>query len=137
MVGIVPVDKMFGRISLMNLQTFTTEALHLGKFWEPLRAVIQRDHVDTNEYNVQFIYRCLNSPDFKNQVPATVNNNDQQTNCYIMQTALFLYVNKKLSFEDVKAGLSSVRVIEMDTAETGLKQSEQLLGKALRNMNKF
>ena len=48
-----------------------------------------------------------------------------------------MYVTKKLSFEDIKAALNSMRVIEMDTAESGLKQNEPLITKALRNMNKF
>ena len=76
MIGIVPIDKMQGRIGLKSLENFVSEALHLGKFWEPLKFVILRDHVETLEYPIQFIYRCLNNPDFKNAVPATLNNND-------------------------------------------------------------
>lgn len=40
MIGIVPIDKMQGRIGLKSLENFVTEALHLGKFWEPLKFVI-------------------------------------------------------------------------------------------------
>lgn len=48
-----------------------------------------------------------------------------------------MYVSQRLTFEDIKAALLTFRLVEMDTCTSGIKQEPEVLGSALRRMNKF
>ena len=52
MIGIIPIDKMHGRLRLSTLKYFIHDALHLGKFWEPLLAVVKQFSIESGEYDL-------------------------------------------------------------------------------------
>ena len=74
MIGIIPIHKMHGSISLAHLKRLIADVLNLEKFWNPLLLVIQQYKIETKDYNLRFIFRCLKASDFMNAAPATVNN---------------------------------------------------------------
>ena len=48
-----------------------------------------------------------------------------------------MYVSKRLTFDDIRAAMLNVRLVEMDTCTSGITQDVDLLANALRRMNKF
>ena len=83
------------------------------------------------------MFRAIDSNDFLNKCPSTVNGFDMITAVYVIKAAMFLFCHEKLNLEDLKAAILSYKIVEMNYKKLGMKRDIPLVIEALRSINRY
>ena len=83
------------------------------------------------------MFRAIDSNEFLNKCSGSINGFDIITNVHLMKVAMFLFVQNKLTLEDIKAAILSYRIVEMNYKKLGMKRDIGLVIEALRSIDRY